>query len=75
MAKWRAHTTGNAVTYIPKPELQRDRDIAVICDVLFACPQGMTELVKGSGTWATIRYAKAEKKRVVIIYPNGTHNG
>lgn len=75
MAKWRAHTTNNAVTYIPKPELERDRDIAIACDVLFACPQGFTEMMKGSGTWATVRYAKAERKRVIYIYPDGTFSG
>ncbi len=74
MAKWRAHTINNAVTYLPKPELERDRDIAIICDVLFACPQGFTE-VKRSGTWTTMRYATAEKKRVITIYPDGTFSG
>lgn len=54
----------------PKPYLTRNRDIVLETDVLLACPKGPEEL--RSGTWATVRYARKQGKRIVIIYPDGT---
>jgi hypothetical protein len=71
MERWRAHTEGNYLTYDPKPELQRDRDIARVCDRLLACPAGYEEETR-SGTWATARYGHAFGKPVLVIYPDGT---
>lgn len=53
------------------PPLDRNRDIVDASDVLLACPQGMAEEQR-SGTWATVRYARRLKKRIVIFWPDGT---
>jgi len=34
-------------------------------------PKGKVEEWRGSGTWATIRYARKVGKPVTIIYPDG----
>ena len=47
-----------------KPYLTRNHDIVDASDVLFAAPHG-TEILR-SGTWATIRYARKQQKRVVV---------
>jgi hypothetical protein len=57
-------------TAYPEPPLDRNRHIVDGCDVLVACPKGMAEEQR-SGTWATVRYARVQNKRVVIVWPNG----
>lgn len=59
------------ITYPVKPYLIRNHDIVDACDKLIACPKGLTEELR-SGTWATIRYAVAQKKPVIVIYPTGS---
>jgi hypothetical protein len=54
----------------PKPYLARNHDIVDKSDYLIACVKGPEELV-GSGTWATIRYARTVKVPVFILYPDG----
>lgn len=56
----------------PKPFLRRNHDIVDETDMLIATPSSRTERLRGSGTWATIRYARKQRKRVVIIYPDGS---
>lgn len=58
------------VRHPPKPPLNRNRDIVDCCDILLACPKGPEE--QRSGTWATIRYARKQRKRVVIFWPDGS---
>lgn len=60
----------SSVQHQPKSPLERNRDIVAACDVLLACPKGPEEL--RSGTWATIRYARQVKRRIVIFWPDGT---
>lgn len=56
-----------------KPYLDRNRDIAAEGEGgLIATPKGWTEAFRGSGTWATIRYARKLHRRVWIIMPDGT---
>ena len=55
--------------YVPKPYLDRNKDIVNDTDYMLACPRG-EETVR-SGTWATIRYAVSKGKLVLIIYPDG----
>jgi hypothetical protein len=58
-------------TMLPvKPPLARNRDIVDACEVLIACPKGPEEL--RSGTWATVRYARKQKKRIIILWPDGS---
>lgn len=55
-----------------RPYLDRNMDIAMGCQLLIACPGNMTELPRGSGTWATIRYARKLLKPITIIFPDGS---
>lgn len=55
-----------------KPPLERDEDIAIDCDVLVACPRGPESTLPRSGTWATIRRARKWKRRIIIVWPDGS---
>lgn len=55
----------------PKPYLMRNRDIVNAGEYLIACPHGLTEQWRGSGTWSTIRYAESRRKMIVFIWPTG----
>ena len=69
--KVRAFTTGNTVVHKPAPYLERNREIVDMTTVLIACPDGMGERTR-SGTWYTVRYARAADKQIAIVWPNGT---
>jgi len=56
--------------YPEKPYLERNKDIVRCCDVLFATPKSFAEELR-SGTWATIREARRQKKTCFIIWPDG----
>lgn len=49
-----------------KSYLERNHDIVDTCDVLIATPKEQDEVLR-SGTWATIRYAQKQNKKVIII--------
>jgi hypothetical protein len=53
-----------------KDYLDRDQDIVNECHVLVACPKGKDEEQR-SGTWATVRRARAAKKSIWFIFPDG----
>ncbi len=56
---------------LPKKDyLARNHDIVDCADTLIACPKDIFE-EKRSGTWATIRYAHKQKKKIWIILPSG----
>lgn len=48
------------------PPLVRNRNIVAACDVLIAAPETDKEQQR-SGTWATVRYARAAGKPVVML--------
>jgi hypothetical protein len=56
----------------PRPFLIRNRDLVSESDVVIACPRETIEQFRGSGTWATIRYARRAKKPLVIVWPDGS---
>lgn len=60
------------ISYPEKPYLVRNRHIVRASDLMIACPSGTKEIQRGSGTWATIRYARKDGVPLVIIWPNGT---
>jgi hypothetical protein len=60
----------NTENHDPLPYLERNRRIVDACETLIACPKGPEE--QRSGTWATVRYARKQKKQILIIWPNGT---
>jgi len=53
----------------PKYPLERNRDIVMDVDLLFATPGGPEH--GRSGTWATVRYARAAGKKIMIVWPDG----
>lgn len=55
-----------------KSPLARDKDIVDQSDVMIAGPSGYEEIMRGSGTWATIRYTKEVNKPLFIVWPDGT---
>ena len=55
-----------------KPYIPRNHDIVDATDFIVASPKGYVEELRGSGTWATIRYAKKIGKPLIIIFPDGT---
>lgn len=54
------------------PYLDRDKHIVAESTVMIATPGTQKEVVR-SGTWATIRYTRAAKKPLYIIFPDGTY--
>lgn len=52
------------------PYLERNRVIVDESAVLIAAPKGYVEEQR-SGTWYTVRWARASKKPVVVIWPDG----
>lgn len=52
------------------PYLERNRAIVDASSVLVACPDG-SERVR-SGTWSTVRYARAQGVQVVVIRVDGS---
>jgi hypothetical protein len=56
----------------PMPYLRRNAVIAEACDVLIATPKpNSVEVLRGSGTWATVRYARGNGKTIYIVQPSG----
>lgn len=51
-----------------KPYLERNHDIVDETDILIAAPGSTNEALR-SGTWATVRYARKQGKRIIILYP------
>ncbi len=54
-----------------KGYIERNHDIVDETDMLVATPSTMKEEVR-SGTWATIRYARKQNKKIIILFPSGT---
>lgn len=67
----RAWCAADAV-HTPAPYLQRNKVIVDSTDSMIACPSGFTERQRGSGTWHAVRYARAQRKRLTIVWPDGT---
>lgn len=55
----------------PLPYRERNTAIVEACDMLVAFPHSMVEL-RRSGTWMTVRIARASKTSIVIVYPDGS---
>lgn len=63
----RAHKAGH-FEYPPRLPLYRNEDIVAACDVLIAAPDTPGERTR-SGTWATVRMARAMRKPLVLLLP------
>lgn len=66
----RAFCEGASSIREPKPYLARNKDIVTETEWLIATPKGYSEELR-SGTWATIREARRQKKPITIIWPDG----
>jgi hypothetical protein len=51
--------------------LVRNRDIVRESDIIIATPKQTIEQARGSGTWATIRYARDAGLPLCIVWPDG----
>lgn len=60
----RAYCVGEVL--VPRPYLERNKNIVDACDVLFVAPKGNVEELR-SGTWATYRYAMKLHKTVLML--------
>jgi hypothetical protein len=67
----RAFTEGGTILAEPEAPLDRNHKIVDDGEQLIACPGGHTEELR-SGTWATVRYARRNKKPIIIIWPDGS---
>ena len=52
--------------------LARNQAIVTESDVIIATPKQKVEQFRGSGTWSTIRYARKDKRRLIIVWPDGS---
>jgi hypothetical protein len=68
---YRAHFSKAKIICEPRDYLVRDKDMVECSELLVATPRGYDEERRGSGTWATVRYARKLRLQVLIIYPNG----
>ena len=55
------------ILYDPSPPLKRNKEIVNDCNILIALPLSPSQEELRSGTWATIRYAKAQNKKIIFI--------
>ena len=55
------------------PPIPRNHIMVNNGDCVIAAPKGKIEQLRGSGTWATIRYAKKIGKKLYICWPDGTN--
>ena len=56
--------------HLPKPYLERNRDIVTGSDYMIATPKAPHNT--GGGTWATIRECRKVEKPLAIVMPNGS---
>lgn len=68
---YRANFSKARVVCETRDYLVRDKHMVECSELLIATPKGFAEEMRGSGTWATIRYARKLRLRRLIIYPNG----
>lgn len=54
-----------------KPYIERNHAIVDETECLIATPKEFEEQLR-SGTWATFRYAKKTKKKIYLVYPDGS---
>lgn len=59
-----------SVTRLVEEPLKRNRIMVNLSDLLIATPGEYEEQLR-SGTWYTIRYARLQEKRIIIIFPGG----
>lgn len=68
--KARAFCKDAVMVWPEAPYITRNHQIVDVCDVLIAAPAQAQEVLR-SGTWATVRYARKQGVRVVVVPPQG----
>lgn len=71
LENFRAHNEYDVLHEVKAP-LVRNREMVDVSDLVIAAPKEYDEVIRGSGTWATIRYARLHSKHLVIVWPDGT---
>lgn len=67
----RAHTGAVEIAPPVRP-MERNRAIVADADWVIACPPNFDEIKSGSGTWATIKFARRAHRMLTIVFPDGT---
>ena len=61
----------STTVYDTRDYIKRNRAMVDACNVVYAFPKSRVEQKRGSGTWATIRYAKKVGKPCHVVFPCG----
>lgn len=73
-ARARAFCSGTKTSILAAKEyLARNHDIVEASEVMIATPGEFKEQLR-SGTWATIRWARRLKRRLYIVFPDGSYS-
>lgn len=56
----------------PMDNLERNKEIVDIADIMITTPREVIERKRGSGTWQAIRYTRRQRKPMYLILPSGT---
>lgn len=67
----RAFCCGATITLPALPYLERNRKIVDMTEILIATPAEQTGEALRSGTWATVRYARKQGRRIYVVRPDG----
>lgn len=70
IASKRAFCQGDVILD-PKDYIARNHDIVDASIGLITTPKSFVEELR-SGTWATVRYARKQHKKIVIVFPDGS---
>ena len=70
----RANCEGAHVVLPKKDYMVRNHDIVMASEAVIGFPNGNNEIMR-SGTWATLRIARRKNKKIIVVYPDGTHGG
>lgn len=63
-----------AEVHPPMDPIERNKLMVMRAHSLLAAPREFREVVRGSGTWATVRAARRKGIPVLIVYPDGTRH-
>lgn len=66
----RAHNEDYDIIEPERDSLVRNRHMAKWCQKLIATPKEENEIIR-SGTWATVRYGRRERRVIYLVLPNG----
>lgn len=71
LANQRAFCRGATACFPPEPPMVRNEKIVAESDAMVACVSSNERSSPRSGTWATIRRARAARKPLLVLWPSG----